>query len=384
MTLINKITALQTPEDFDYIIQGGAFLGSGGGGPIAAGIQMKEDLLNHSLPIVLIDPNSLLNTPQAYGAVVAFMGSPSAGAEGIDLETPTNAFNALMPLTPQKKFSFVMSIELGAGNSLVPMTVASRLGIPIVDGDGACRAVPKIQMTTYAQSVAATPSALSNGKTEDFPTINNIIELSDIPQDQIADALEAYCLKIMEIPAFGSMGGLATFMMQGNQVSQSVIQGSLSYSYAIGRAISCACQNNVAPENDLKILLKNLNTYFYTFGLATVTNIKKPGNAGDLDVGTITLKDNLDQIMTLSYENETLFAELNGKPWAMAPDLICYLTANGAISNVEIEVGTELILFGIPCHPQMRQSTIVNSFMSELTQLGIYSGPYCPIETLHE
>lgn len=383
MYKLKAISELKTSDDFDYIIQGGAFLGSGGGGPIAAGMQIKEDLLAHGQTIQLISPD-VLTGDEAYGAVVAFMGSPSAGSHGIDLETPTNAFNALMALAPTKAFTYTMPIEIGAGNSLVPMTVAARLQIPVTDGEGAGRAVPKIQNTTFAQTTSPCPAALSNGKTADYPTIDNLINLKDLPMNQMSDALEAYCLKLMEIPEFGSMGGLATFMMQGDAASKTLIPGTLSLSYAIGQAICGALEEKQPLDQVLCAALDFMGITYYAFGKATVSDIIVPGTHGDLDLGRVILTDDQQHQMILSYENENLFATVDGNPWAMAPDLICYLNLEtGAMSNVEIAKGDTVVVFGIPCQPQMRQADIVDSFMSELENLKVYSGPYIPIEQLH-
>ena len=154
---LTKIKELVKQEEFEYIVMGGTFLGSGGGGPLAAGKQIIQDILSHGKAVQIVQVEELMNDPDQSGAVIAFMGSPSAGVSGIDLETPTNAFNALCHFKP---LTFGMLIELGGGNSVVPMSVAVRKNIPIVDGDGAGRAVPKIQNTTYAQGISPSPSAL--------------------------------------------------------------------------------------------------------------------------------------------------------------------------------------------------------------------------------
>ncbi len=377
----NKITELVEKKDFEYIIMGGAFLGSGGGGPVAAGKQIMEDVLAHKVPVKVVDVQTLKSQHGLNGAVVAFMGSPSAGAQGIDLETPTNAFNALENFKP---LDFAMLIEIGAGNSMVPMSVAVRKNIPILDGDGAGRAVPKIQNTTYAQVTSPSPAALSNGKQKGLPTVDNIILMRDIPQNQMADALEAYSLNILEIPTFGQMGGLATYMLSSEEVESATIGGTLTLSYEIGKVILDAIEAGGEATENLKKYFQGVKTPCYTFEKGTITKIETPSDkSGDLDLGTVTVEDGEGNTLLLSYENENLFATLNGKPWAMAPDLICYLGETGAMSNVEIQIGDKVTIFGLAANEKMRSKNIVDGFMSELKALDIYNGEYISIENLH-
>lgn len=376
------IKQLENQEDFEYIIMGGAFLGSGGGGPLAAGQQIVQNILTYKKPIKIIQLEALNTSETQYGAVVAFMGSPSAGAGGIDLETPTNAFNALCNFKP---LSFGMLIELGGGNSVVPMSVAVRNDIPILDGDGAGRAVPKIQNTTYAQVASPSPAALSNGRQEGLPTIDNIILLKDLAQADLADALEAYCLEILEMPTFGQMGGLATYLLGTDRLSDAIIPGTLTYSYYIGKTICQALENHLDPVPKVEQMLNDFGKFCSVFGYATIMNIKTPsGEKTDLDIGTVTLEDKSGNIMVIQYENENLFATLNGKIWAMAPDSICYIGEKGALSNVEIKVGDKVTVVGISAFEQMRKNSIVSSFMAELKALNIYDGEYIRLEALHK
>lgn len=382
MMQLTPIKRLVTKEDFQYIVMGGALLGSGGGGPVAAGQQIIQDILSYNKPVEIVQVEELQGESNQNGAVVAFMGSPSAGAGGIDLETPTNAFNALCNFKP---LTYAMLIELGGGNSVVPMSVAVRKNIPIVDGDGAGRAVPKIQNTTYAQAISPSPAALSNGKQAGLPTIDNIIMLKDLKQDEMADALEAYCLEILEMPTFGQMGGLATYMMDSSDLPNAIISGTLTLSYYAGKAIVDALNNHVDPVPRVVEFLMSQGKACYTFGVAKITQIIKPTDANaDLDLGKVILEDTEGNTMVLDYENENLFATLNDKIWAMAPDSICYIGDQGAMSNVEIQEGDQVTILGISADKKMRVNSIINSFMSELKVLNVYDGAYITIEALHK
>ncbi len=396
MEKISRINVLRGKEDFLNIIQGGAFLGSGGGGPIAAGEEMLEEILKDGGEVVVISTDEIQKREDLFGAVVAFMGSPSQGTKGIDMNSPLKAFNSLELYVPNRKLDFALAIEIGAGNSMVPIMTAIKKGIVVVDSDGAGRAVPKIQNTTYALACDATPAALANGSTQETvqAEICNIINIEGIDKKDVPDKLESYALEICETEEFGGMGGLALYLLNGKQVIQNTISGTLSLTYQIGKAIraSLITDSNQLPADSLKAFLNAVGWTYFTFEKARVIEVKKPvevkksviASENGLDYGYVLIEDYYNNTMKLSYVNENLFAVINDKKiWAMGPDLICYVTNNGAISNVEIEVGMEVTIFGLKAFDQMRNPIIVESFMQVLKDSGIYSGEYIKIEDLN-
>ena len=394
--MIKKIDLLKTKEDFMNVMVGGAFLGSGGGGPISAGISMINEILGNNKYVKVLKPEDLLDKQDLMGAVIAFVGSPSAGDKGIDFNSPINALNSLKIFTKNKKIDFVLPIELGAGNSLASIMVAALEGLYIVDGDGAGRAVPKIQMTTYVLNSSPVPAAFSNGLNEedDNVRIDNIINMSGLSYDKIADKLEEYCLELCDTKEFDGMGGMALYLMSGSMVKDSVVSNTLSLAYHIGNEIqnSFTGSLDMKPVDVLKNVLESIGMIFYTFDDGEVIDIIKESDEGGLDKGNIILKNGMGDIMKINYINENLFSTitLNGteenKIWAMGPDLICYMTNDGygPISNVEIKKGIVLTVFGIKANERIRCTKIVKSFESVLKNDNIYCGSYIPIEKLQD
>lgn len=383
MARIKQLKVIKTEDDLDNLIVGGAFLGSGGGGPITAGLEMKADILKHDYAIPVVQAETLAQKTGEWGAIIAFMGSPEAGAHGIDLQTPTNAFNALEVIAPTGKMDFAMFIELGAGNSMVPLTVAARKKIAVVDGDGAGRAVPKIQCTTYDLNSKASPASLANGTEEGRPQIQNIIYLDPPTGMSLADELESYSLSILETPNFGSLGGLAAYQLKASEVQDAVVEHSLSYSYALGKAIREALASGASAIEAVDDFLDEVGIQHYTFGPGKAVEVMKPSESENgLDVGKVKIENKAGEVLTIAYENENLFATVADKPWAIAPDLICYLTDQGPLSNVEIQEGMEVTIVGIPADAKMREPVMVQRFEKVLAELGIQV-QYVPIEKLH-
>ena len=66
-----------------------------------------------------------------------------------------------------KFMDFCLPIEIGAVNSIVPMIVTDSLSLFVVDADGTGRAVPTLQLTTYARQIKLYPNILGgNNETE--------------------------------------------------------------------------------------------------------------------------------------------------------------------------------------------------------------------------
>lgn len=381
---LKPIQSICTDSDLENLIWGGAFLGSGGGGPINLAHSIKTEILKlkQSIPVLQTTDVGKITRP-TYGAVVALMGSPEAASQGIDMSSSSNAFSALEEVTPNNKLDYSLFIEIGAVNSLVPLYVAAKKKIAVVDGDGAGRAVPKIQNTTYAVNTSISPSAISNGPRPGDPTIDNIVNMRDVPQAEMADTLESYALGILANPSFGSLAGLATYVLHGNDIDAASVPQTLTLTYYLGERIKNAVAKGQDPVPAVTDFLSIMGIQHYTFGYATVVEVNKPGS-GTLDVGSVKIHDKVGNELVLQYENENLFATLNNDIWAMAPDSICYIGRMGSMSNVEVAKGQEVTIIGIPANERIRQPEIVQSFMDELKALNIYDGNYIPIENIHD
>src|SRR5438477_11581282 len=128
-----------------------------------------------------------------------------------------------------------MPIECGGINSTMPLVVAARTGLPVIDADGMGRAFPELQMETFhVYGVPGTPMAITNehGDTTLVTSHDN---------------------KMMEWLARGitiRMGGsslIAEYSMDGATARRVSIPGTLSLCIAIGRAIREARERHLDP-----------------------------------------------------------------------------------------------------------------------------------------
>ena len=116
---------------------GGGFLGAGGGGSVREGAKLVDRILQFGTGVELASADEI--DDEAWGAVIAGMGSPVASRSNPRTYSPTWAMETLAEAMGFEA-AFVIPFETGAGNSLTPMQVAIQKNIPVVDGDPVGRA----------------------------------------------------------------------------------------------------------------------------------------------------------------------------------------------------------------------------------------------------
>ena len=235
---VKKLTFVDK-KSLNAIALGGAVLGSGGGGDPYVGRLMTSQSIGESGGVKVIDIESLPD--EALILPIAMMGAPTVMVE----KFPSgNEFAQLIPLIEKlltKPVSAILCAEAGGLNSTIPFVAASKLGLPIIDGDAMGRAFPELQMVTFTLGgISATPMAMvdekGNGCT--FDTISNVWT------EKLARAITI------------QMGGSAMcslYPVTAKQCKDYIIRGSLSLIHHIGNIIE------KHSFNAYQLLVKELN-----------------------------------------------------------------------------------------------------------------------------
>ena len=235
---VKKLTFVDK-KSLNAIALGGAVLGSGGGGDPYVGRLMTQQSIEKSGGVKVIDIESLPD--DALILPIAMMGAPTVMVE----KFPSgNEFAQLIPMIEKmltKPVSAILCAEAGGLNSTIPFVAASKLGLPIIDGDAMGRAFPELQMVTFTLGgISATPMAMvdekGNGCT--FDTISNVWT------EKLARAITI------------QMGGSAMcslYPVTAKQCKDYLIRGSLSLIHHIGNIIE------KHSFNAYQLLVKELN-----------------------------------------------------------------------------------------------------------------------------
>ncbi|MCE9576741.1 MAG: DUF917 domain-containing protein [Deltaproteobacteria bacterium] len=361
---MSKPTPL-SPQDLDDLLTGSALLGSGGGGPKSVGAQIIASLAAAGKTPLLANPSDMPD--DAMTAVTAFAGAPSSATGTFDWSPATKAFQALDAMVkPRQGFGFVLPGEVGAGNSFIPLAVAASLPTPIpaLDAAGARRAIPALAEVTYASHhVPISPIAVSDG--------HKVMSL------EVGDAITAGNVLHGVIDGFGDLAGIAMWAMTGAQMKAAAVCGTTSYAIALGKEIRLAKAAGKAPWDAAAAYMRGK----VIFHGKVVSVDEEVSNA--FDVGQVVIHSgNVD--FRIYNQNENLIAWRSDRsaPVVIAPDLCCYMTADGTtFSNADPEMvaGTEVYVIGAPSIPELRVPYIVDQFLASLRTIG-YGGPYTPFE----
>ena len=240
-----------------------------------------------------------------------------------------------------------MPIEVGGVNSTIPLVVAARLGLPVVDADGMGRAFPELQMETFnVYGVPGTPMVISNEHGD-----STIIETRDNT--------------IMEWLARGvtiRMGGaayIAEYAMDGATARRTSVPGTLTLAHKIGSAIAEARARHVDP---FAHVIDTLADTPYKFGTVIfagkIVDVWRETTQGFAKGRAVIdgWDPYADQRMDIAFQNENLVARVDGTVAAIVPDLICVLDSETAepITTEALRYGQRVTVMAVSVPELMR------------------------------
>ena len=348
------------------IINGSALLGAGGGGSIKSGLMLAEQIKALNIEPRLINFDELKGSEKI--ATVAGMGAPIAILEKrFDIES-INALE-LLERTIGSKIDCLIPVETGAFNTMVPIYAGAKKSLPILDADGAGRAVPELEMLMFHfYNIPPSPFVIADKKS------NAVVVYTENSYD---------CENIARnvISALGMSGGIASYVMDGKMCKQAMIPGTVSIAEKIGVTIREAIEN----KNDfVKLLIDQFNGYELIRGKVQDMTIQtKEG----FDFGRYIVQESgkcKTNVLTVEYKNENMIAKKNEQIVAMVPDLICTISVGGqALTNADLEEGMEIVVLAFPCHAKWRELNGYKVFKHVIEKLG-YDGDYVTVEELNK
>lgn len=327
-------------QEIEDIAVGAALLGTGGGGDPYIGKLMALQAIEEYGEITLLDvdevPDDALVVPSAMmGAPTVMLEKAPSGEEAI------SAFKNLESYLGKEIFA-TMPIEAGGLNSMLPLALAARLGLPVVDVDGMGRAFPELQMVTfYLDGISATPMVIADekGNTSVLSTINNVWT------ERIARA------------ATIEMGGTvmtAIYPMTGKNLKDSGIHSILKLEEELGKAIRLAKQNNTDP---IKEAMKVAGGFELFRGKVADIN-RKTESGFAKGVATFEgINEYKGKTLEVRFQNEHLLAQTTDQRLlCVTPDLIAVLDAETGlpITTEGIRYGARCVVVGIPANPKWR------------------------------
>lgn len=353
-------------QDLRDVLDGAALLGSGGGGPRAMGECMIDAILACGEPVRVVAPQDLRDDDLVV--VLCDVGGSQQGSKEQPAAT-WRAFEHLCRVLAPREPTAIVPIEIGPENSLAPMMAAARAGLPVVDGDGAGRAVPRLGMTSFeAARLAITPATLAGagGALFHFEEVASAGAMEDVMRP----------LLTIERGPLANSGGMGLWPIAGGDARAHIVAGGIERARAIGHALRTSQGD---PLKTLKELLGNAVSEVARGRL----ELRDTGDEGfDRDAIYLRPADAARPLVTAYSINELLIAWSADAPapLATAPDGLGLVTARGetfTLAEARQHVGEETILVGIQAGPAMHEPAVAELFRSALLELG-YPGPFVP------
>ncbi len=327
-------------EQLRDIARGAAILGSGGGGDPHLGALAALQALDEYGPATLISADEVPEHGFVLSAIM--VGAPVPLVEKLSFgEELVSAYETVADRLTAPVVA-LMSPEVGGINSILPISLGSRLNLPVVDADAMGRAYPELQLVTLTLfGISASPFALAD-------------EHGNRLTIEAADNLWVERIARAAVVEFGAICPGVGYAISRQELRAAAVLGSISHVERIGCAIRQARGGDAAIDAVLRL----------TRGVVLFQ-----GKIADLDrqtrrgwsLGQATLEGtgpDRGARMIVSFQNENLVASRDGAIVATVPDLITILDQESgeAITTEHLRYGLRVIVIGMPCDAKWRSA----------------------------
>ena len=326
-------------QNVEDIAIGAAVLGTGGGGNPYIGALMACEAIREYGPVELYALDELDDDDLVIPT--AGMGAPTVSVEklpnGDDLILALRALSQYLG----KPYKATMSIEAGGMNSIVPVYVAARLRIPMVDCDGMGRAFPELQMLTHTiYGISATPFAMADER-------GNVVLMETISNQWTETFARSVTIDM------GGSAMIALYAATMKQLKEAAIIGTITLAETIGQAIRQARANEHSP---VETVCHTTGGFLIFEGKIADVQRRTEGGFARGEAHLSGIDDYAGQRLVMYFQNENLVAEINGETKVTVPDLITTLDADTGepVTTELLRYGMRVAVLAIPCSEKWR------------------------------
>jgi len=366
-------------EDLENYIIGSGILGCGGGG--GASMDTIEDAFKKGLKFQLAEISEL--PKDKYLCILAGVGGGvskedrervAAYSQKVERTREARTQNLrkiakeLADYIGVKEFYAYIATETGPGNGVTPMYLNAVEGKPCVDGDCCGRAKPEMGLSlTNVAGIPVTPMAM-------LTPFGEVVILKSALDDYRAEDITRH----VAVASGGSVT-VARCPAKVEQYEKGIVPGQVTRCMKIGAAIRKAREKGDDP---VEAFQKEAKAYRLFEG--KVSSFEMEGRGG-FDWGDWNI-DGAGKFrgrkLRVWYKNENLVSWLDGKPYAMCPDLICIVdskTCEGLSNFTQSGThnGKNVTVFGISAHERWRTPKGIEVFGPKHFGLDI---EYAPVE----
>lgn len=341
-------------EHVEDLARGAAILGTGGGGdPYIGSLMLRQAIRDHGA-IDLIDVEQLDDGD--FVVPFAMMGAPTVIVEKLPNGGEMVAALRAMERYRGEQARAILCAEIGGINALLPLVLAARCGLPVVDGDGMGRAFPQLQMVTYhIFGVPLAPMVMTD-------------EYSNTVLIESANAHDVERLSRNLVVAMGGGSNICLYPMHGRDAKRSMVRTTISLALGLGRTVREARRSSGDTFGELLAYLRATPYYQHCCVLfeGKTVDLLRETKAG-WALGHVVIEGSgscAGRQLQVQFQNEHLVAREGELVRAIVPDLIAVLDAATAepITTEGLKYGQRVKLLGISAAPIMRSDAALAVF----------------------
>jgi uncharacterized protein len=359
-------------EHVEDLARGAAILGTGGGGdPYIGALMLRQAIRDHG-PIDLIDVEQLGDDD--FAVPFAMMGAPTVLVEKLPNGGEMVAALRALERHRSENARAILCAEIGGINALLPLVLATRTGLPVVDGDGMGRAFPQLQMVTYhIFGVPAAPMVMTD-------------EYSNSVLFECANSFDVERLGRHLTVAMGGGSNICLYPMHGRDAKRSMVRATISLALGLGRTIREARRLSGDPFGAVLDYLRTTPYYQHCRVLfeGKTVDLLRETKAG-WAIGRVAIDGTgscTGRRLDVQFQNEHLLAREGDRVRAIVPDLIAMLDAATAepITTEGLKYGQRIKVLGISAAPIMRSPEALAVFGPQAFGL---EDPFTAVEVLN-
>ena len=342
-------------QDIEYLLQGAAFLGAGGGGALDLGLKMLKQVEDdgYDIGLDLIAVNEMESGTMA--ATVAGLGAPSnVDMQKFEDDLP-GAFAALKEgfRVEDKNLSYLYSGEMGGLNTMVPIMlhiVSSKTPdqrIKVVDADANGRAVPELNtcLVTARGFPPAQVGIQGHDKGVPVQDMSRYVAWTRKKDSDTAEDIAKTAEGIARSLAiqYGQVG-FSTWALTSGELKEDACPQCMSLANSVGQTLNVGTPYSEEKLTELKSFFDNK---IHALCLGTVKSFKRDVSAG-FDVGETVIAGEDGKEYKVSFQNENIVAYEDGKACITVPDRICIIDYNTCmpLTNVDedMKIGRKVVV----------------------------------------
>ena len=341
---------LKNVIDIEDFVRGCTFLGTGGGGSPEEGVSLLIDTLESGkqiqwVDIADIDDEAWVTSPAGMGSIAPVTEEKKRLFEQLGLKErkiKRMLVEAVCELEGylHSSIDVIVPIEIGGGNTPVPLDTAAQLGKLTVDGDYTGRAIPEIEQCL---------PAMHNKKVTPIACVDDWGNVS-IVKDVVTLAVAERLGKMISTIATG-LCGETFFTMKAKEMKEFLVPGTLTESLEIGRTIRNAREEGKDPV--LAVV-----DFLSSWVLFTGKVEKKEWEDKDgYMYGTTHINGSgkfQGHKFKIWFKNENHISWKDGKPLVTSPDIIEVVELESAepITNPALREGQNVAVIGMRARNQ--------------------------------